>query len=147
MLFRKKSASTAQRIKNILIVEDEPLVAFDNELSLGEAGFTVVATVNTGAGAKETIDHDNIDLVLADIKLDGELTGIDVALYAASKGISVLFSSGHWDGEPADFAFGWLKKPYSADELVDAIMVADRLARNEKPRHLPRGLHLFHPIG
>jgi two-component system, response regulator PdtaR len=143
MLFRKKSASNAQKIKNILIVEDEPLVAFDNELSLGEAGFKVVATVNTGADAKDVIDKGAVDLILADIQLAGDLTGVDVARHAAERGVHVLFSSGSWSGGPVDFALGWLAKPYNSDQLIDAVIVADQLARNAKPQRVPRGLRLF----
>ena len=42
MLFGKRK----QVVKRILIVEDEPLTAFDNENMLGDAGYEVVATVD-----------------------------------------------------------------------------------------------------
>ena len=42
MLFGKRK----QVVKRILIVEDEPLTAFDNENFLGDAGYEIVATVD-----------------------------------------------------------------------------------------------------
>src|SRR3989344_3871703 len=47
MLFSRFTRS----IETILIVEDEPLVAFDNELRVVDAGYRVVATVDTEAEA------------------------------------------------------------------------------------------------
>ena len=49
MLFGKRK----QVVKRILVVEDEPLTAFDNENFLGDAGYEVVATVeDNGHGIK-----------------------------------------------------------------------------------------------
>ena len=42
MVFGKRK----QVVKRILVVEDEPLTAFDNENMLGDAGYEVVATVD-----------------------------------------------------------------------------------------------------
>ena len=74
MFGRKK-----RRIVNLLLVEDEPLVAFDNEHALTDAGFTVVATVDRVATALAALkDGLAIDLVVADVQLaDG--SGLDVA--------------------------------------------------------------------
>ena len=52
MLFGKRE----RRIRRILIVEDEPLVAFDNEYMLRDAGYEIVATVDSPADAIEVID-------------------------------------------------------------------------------------------
>ena len=52
MLFAKRE----RRIRRILIVEDEALVAFDNEHGLTEAGYEVVATVDCLADAAAVID-------------------------------------------------------------------------------------------
>jgi len=74
MLFGKKK----RRISRLLIVEDEPLVAFDTEHFLRECEFEIVATVDRVADAMTVIrgDHD-IDLILVDISLaDG--SGLDV---------------------------------------------------------------------
>jgi CheY-like chemotaxis protein len=75
MLFGKRERT----IRRILIVEDEPLVAFDTEHLLNEAGYEVVGTVDTLADATRLIQEEEIDLILSDIKLSGEGDGMDVA--------------------------------------------------------------------
>jgi len=52
MLFAKRERS----IRRILIVEDEPLVAFDNEYMLQDNDYEVVATVDSFADAAEAIE-------------------------------------------------------------------------------------------
>ena len=51
MLFGRQS----RHVKRILIVEDEPLVAFDNETMVAAAGYTVVATVDRVGEALEVL--------------------------------------------------------------------------------------------
>jgi hypothetical protein len=46
MLFAKRERA----IRRIVIIEDEPLIAFDNEHLLGEAGYEVVATIDNLEG-------------------------------------------------------------------------------------------------
>ena len=36
-------------IKRLLIIEDDPLTAFDNEHTLKHSGYEIVATVNSGS--------------------------------------------------------------------------------------------------
>ena len=90
MLFGKRK----RIVKRILIVEDEPLTAFDNETMLAEAGYDVVATHDRFADAIATLDREKVDLILSDVRLAGERTGIDVARVARERGIPVLFSTG-----------------------------------------------------
>ena len=54
MLFSKPK----RVVKTILIVEDEPLVAFDMETLLADEGYKVVDTVDTYASAIEALDRD-----------------------------------------------------------------------------------------
>ena len=68
MLFGKRK----QVVKRILIVEDEPLTAFDNENMLGDAGYEVVATVDDLEEAIEVLDREQIDLILSDVRLRGD---------------------------------------------------------------------------
>src|SRR4051812_33427823 len=63
MLFGKRERA----IRRIVIVEDEPLVAFDNEHLLRESGYEVVATVDSLAEAVRVLgEDDDIHLVLCD---------------------------------------------------------------------------------
>jgi DNA-binding response OmpR family regulator len=138
MLFAKRTRT----INRLLIVEDEPLIAFDNEHFLQEKGFDVVATVDTVADALAVIGTQTIDLVLADVNLsDGN--GIDVARAAHAKGIPVLFVTGACPVEARAWAIGCLAKPYPPRDLIDALDAVDATIAGKPPRRSPRGLSLY----
>jgi CheY-like chemotaxis protein len=69
-------------VKRILIVEDEPLTAFDNETMIEEAGYTVVATHDRVSDAVTTLEREKVDLILSDVRLTGDRSGIDLARIA-----------------------------------------------------------------
>ena len=129
-------------INRILIVEDEPLTAFDNENMLGEAGYEVVATHDRFADAVATLDREKVDLILSDVRLTGERTGIDLARLARRRGIPVLFSTGIAPDDAADLAVGCLLKPYSERTLKLALKAIDQHLAGKKARP-PKGLILY----
>jgi DNA-binding response OmpR family regulator len=139
MLFGKKERT----IQRILVVEDEPLVAFDNEYLIKDAGYEVVATVDTVEDARRTMEEETeVDLVLLDINLkDG--SGIEVAQLAQQKGINVLFVTGECPAEHEHLAVGCLSKPYSDKVLKNAIQAIDALASGDKLKKVPEQLTLF----
>lgn len=139
MLFSRFTRS----IKTILIVEDEPLVAFDNELRVIDAGYRVVATVDTQSEAIALLERESIDLVLADVNLSRGGSGIEVARVASGLNIPVLFATGTCPGGAQQYAIGCLNKPYSAAELVGAIEAVDRMIGGETPKTMPGPLSLF----
>ena len=91
MLFGKRK----QVVKRILIVEDEPLTAFDNENMLGDAGYEVVATVDDLDEALAVLEREEIHLILSDVRLRKDQTGIELARAAKAKGVPTLFATGH----------------------------------------------------
>ena len=129
-------------IKRILIVEDEPLTAFDNETMIGEAGYEVVATHDRFADAVATLDREKVDLILSDVKLAGERTGIDLAMVARQRGIPILFSTGLAPVNAAELAVGCLLKPYSERTLKLALAAVDDHLSGRKVRP-PKGLILY----
>ena len=90
MLFGKRK----RVVNRILIVEDEPLTAFDNEVMLGDLGYEVVATLDSFEDAIERLDSDEIDLILSDSGCPGKRTGLDLARAAKSRGVPIVFSTG-----------------------------------------------------
>jgi two-component system, response regulator PdtaR len=130
-------------IRHILVVEDDALIAFDNEHGLSEAGYTVVATVDNAAEAARRIAGGGIDLVLADVNLRGEGSGVDVARAAHAAGIPLLFVSGECPGEARSFAAGCLAKPYSQRDLIASIEVLEAKRAGRKSRRSPRALTLY----
>ena len=133
----------ARVISRILIVEDEPLVAFDNEHFLTEAGYEVVATVDRLADALSILEEQDIDLVLADIRLRGEGDGTDLARHPAARGVPVLLISGHAPPDEPGLAIGYLAKPYTNKMLVAALATLDDHLAGRRVKRLPRGLKLF----
>lgn len=130
-------------MRRLLLVEDEPLVAFATEHFLHDQGFDVVATVDRYPDAIAAIERGGIDLVLADVSLSGEGSGIDVARAAAAHGLPVLFVTGACPIEARELAAGCLAKPYVQRDLLAAIDAVGEQAAGRTPRRVPRGLSLF----
>lgn len=139
MLFGKR----ARRIHRLLIVEDEPLVAFDNEHFLREAGFEVVATVDRAEDALKVIGEGEIDLVLADVRLTDGDDGIEVARAAQARAIPVLFVTGTCPMEARSLAVGCLAKPYAQRDLRGAIDAVEAKLAGRPVKRPPKGLTLF----
>jgi DNA-binding response OmpR family regulator len=139
MIFGRKK----RRIERLLLVEDEPLVAFDTEHFLGEAGFGIVATVDSVADALRVIDsEEDIDLILVDVSLsDG--SGIEVARAGHERGFPVLFVTGNCPGEARALAAGCLSKPYPQRDLLAAIDAIEAVLEGEEPKRLPQSFSLF----
>lgn len=139
MLFGKSKRT----LTRLLIVEDEPLVAFDNEHFLRDEDFHIVATVDRVADAMAHLESDaDIHLVLVDVSLaDGN--GLDVARAAADKGIAVMFVTGECPPGGQDVAHGCLSKPYAQKTLLRAIEAVDQVVQGAMPKKLPVGFRLF----
>jgi CheY-like chemotaxis protein len=138
MLFGRRK----QVVKRILIVEDEPLTAFDNENFLGDAGYEIVATVDDLDEAMRVIEEQTVDLILSDVRLRKQQTGIHLAHAAKKKGIPTLFATGHPYPGAADVAVGCLSKPYSERQLCKAIEAVDKHLQRQKVKPF-KGLQLF----
>jgi two-component system, response regulator PdtaR len=138
MLFGKRK----RVVKRILIVEDEPLTAFDNENMLGDAGYQIVATTDQFNDALEIIKRQRVDLILSDIRLRSQQTGIELAQAAKKRGIPTLFATGHAYPGAAEIAIGCLHKPYTERQLTKAIECIDRHLQGDSVKP-PKGLELF----
>lgn len=130
-------------IRRILIVEDDALIAFDNEHALSDAGFAVVATVDNANDALRLIAMGDIDLVMTDVNLSGEGSGVDVARGARDAGIALLFVSGHCPVDARDLAVGCLAKPYTQRDLLGSIRAVAAAQSGRPAGNLPRALTLF----
>ncbi|WP_294392727.1 response regulator [uncultured Sphingomonas sp.] len=138
MLFGK----TERIIHRIVIVEDEPLVAFDNEHFLRDAGYEVAATVDTVPEAIAAI-MEGVDLVLADVNLSSGGSGRDVARIAKERGVPLVYVTGSCPDDARNSAMGLLAKPYSQRDLLGAIQAVDARLAGRQPRRVPKGFTLF----
>lgn len=130
-------------ITRLLIVEDEPLIAFDTEHFLTDADYEIVGTVDRVADAMAKLDDGaEIDLVLVDISLaDGN--GADVARAARERGVPVMFVTGDCPDDAAEIAHGFLAKPYPQRSLLLAIQAVEAAIEGRAPKRLPPGFSLF----
>ena len=140
MLFGKRK----RIVKRILVIEDEPLTAFDNEVMLRDAGYDVVATHDDFEEAVAALDRETVDLILSDVRLRGKRTGIQLAEEARKRGVPLLFVTGHPPDNACDLAIGCLLKPYSERQLKQALEAVDQHLAGEQPK-LPKGLEIYAP--
>jgi diguanylate cyclase (GGDEF)-like protein/PAS domain S-box-containing protein len=120
---------------NLMLVEDERIVAFDLKNQLQSFGYKVGALVASGEQALERVSLDLPDLVLMDIHLEGGMDGIDAAVQIQEEHkIPVIFLTAYAEDETlrralASKPFGYLIKPCEARELHAMIQMA--LVRRE----------------
>jgi len=113
----------------ILIVEDETIIAHDIKDSLQNLGYGVPAIVASGEVALQTVEKQKPDLVLMDIQLKGELDGVTAAdLIRRWFDIPVVYLTAHADKDTLERAkitqpFGYLIKPFEERELHIAIEI------------------------
>ena len=115
---------------NILIAEDERIVAMDIQNTLTTLGYNVTSIVDNGEELLEKIKLNKPSLVLLDISLKGTLSGIECAHYLSSNyDIPYIFLSGYSDSEIKskikDLKFsGYIRKPFDRFMLSKAIKKA-----------------------
>lgn len=115
---------------NIFIVEDESIVAKDIQNSLIKLGYNVVGIANNGKDAIEKILELKPDLLLMDIMIKGDLTGIDVSEKIKEKlNVPIIFLTAYADegtlakakiAEP----YGYILKPFKEVDLHSTIEMA-----------------------
>lgn len=125
---------------DVLIIEDEPMIAFDLEAIVESLGHRVIAIARTRADATSACRDKAPGLVLADIQLAGEGSGIDaVNELLGSYEVPVIFVTAFPErlltGERPEPAF-LVTKPYRA-ETVKAI-ISQSLFFKENARRMPR---------
>jgi len=114
----------------ILIVEDDGIFAEDLKSNLEALKYLIAEIVPTGNKVLSFLTKTNVDLILMDIRLRGELSGIDVAKEINSKyDIPIVFLSAFTDPETVELAkesepYGFLSKPVDETELQRTIDLA-----------------------
>lgn len=115
---------------NIFIVEDESIVAKDIQNSLIKLGYNVVGFANNGKDAIEKIKDLMPDLILMDIMIKGDLTGIEVSEKIKDDvNIPVIFLTAYADEGTLSRAkitqpYGYILKPFKEIDLHSSIEMA-----------------------
>jgi signal transduction histidine kinase len=121
----------------VLVVEDENIVALDLRASLARLGYEVTDAVATGERALESANRKRPDLVLMDVRLRGEMDGIDAAARLRPLDIPVIYLTAFSDDPTLRRAkltdpLGYLLKPFDERELHIAIEMAIHRHRAQK---------------
>ncbi len=115
---------------NILIVEDEKIVAMTMKKMLINLGYKVVGTVSSGEKALQKISEEKPSLVLMDVSLKGPINGIEVAeKLTGFYNIPVIYITAYEDKETFERAkltapFGYIIKPFNKKILHMTIEIA-----------------------
>ncbi len=124
------AAWESYNMANIMIVEDEGIVARDIRRRLTKMGYDVVAVADSGEMALKLVAEVRPDLVLMDIILKGELDGTQTArqLYDEYH-IPVIYLTAHADYATVQRAkesepFGYVVKPFQEQDLKTSIEMA-----------------------
>lgn len=142
----------------ILIVEDERITAEDIKGALESAGYRVPALVSSGEEAIKKAEESRPDLILMDIRLDGEMDGIEAAeIIREDYGIPVIYLTAYSDTftvqrakitEPSGYIlkepFGFIHKPFEESELHTAIEIT--LYKNKIEKRLRNHEQWFRTI-
>jgi diguanylate cyclase (GGDEF)-like protein/PAS domain S-box-containing protein len=136
--------------ENILIVEDEKIIALDLQRRLERFGYSVIGMASDGLEAISLARERSPDIILMDIMLAGSMDGIEAAKQIrAQLAIPVIFLTAYTDEKTLERAkevepFGYILKPFKERELYTTIDIA--LYKNSIDKKLRKQERLFSAI-
>ena len=118
------------KTKEILIIEDEVIIAKDIKSILGKNGFVNIQIVTNYHDAVNYLNHNSPFLIICDIYLKGNKTGIDIieGLCSPVK-TPVVYVSAYSDDKTLDRAFktkpaSYITKPFTESQLLTVVKYA-----------------------
>ena len=119
--------------KNVLIVEDESIVALEISDFVEELGFNVIKIVSSAKKALDAVHSNRLDLVLMDVQIKGDIDGISCSKEIKKiKDIPIIYISAFSDDETLTRAIetnpsSYLVKPFNTKELKVAMSIATKI--------------------
>jgi DNA-binding LytR/AlgR family response regulator len=135
---------------NILVVEDESIIAKDIESSLLKLGYRVVGICSRGEDAVKMVSEQTIDLILMDIMLKGDISGIETAKRINETfDIPIIYLTAYADESTLSNAkmtepYGYILKPFKEIDLHTAIEMA--VYKHKKVLDIKRERDLLYSI-
>lgn len=112
---------------NVLIVENELIIALDIKQRLKSMGHNVIDVVSSGENALKVIKKYMINLIIMDAHLNGALNGVDTAIYIRKKfNMPIIYISASFNLERhtkirLTEPYEYIKKPFDNEQLQTAI--------------------------
>jgi two-component system chemotaxis response regulator CheY len=110
---------------HVLVVEDDPSVLDITSYMLELEGYDVLTAMNANEALTQLADHPEVELVLTDVNMPGDMDGIDLVRELRRQGsrVSCVVVSG--DALHASDRLGklapFLAKPYDRRSLLKAV--------------------------
>jgi DNA-binding LytR/AlgR family response regulator len=121
---------------NVLIVEDEFIIAENLSATLAECGYRVEGIADNVDSVIKTLSENQIDMILLDINLNQAVDGVEIAHIVNSRfGIPFIFVTAFVDPATIErvkhtYPYGYIVKPYSDIDIKIAIDIALSRAAN-----------------
>jgi two-component system phosphate regulon response regulator OmpR len=138
----------AERVRHLLVVDDDDRIRELLKEYLARAGFRVTAA-GDAAGARRLMGSLDFDLVVVDVMMPGE-DGLSLTSWVRRGGatpVLILTARGLADDRIAGLTAGaddYLSKPFEPQELLLRIeAILRRTGRNGGPRRISLGPHAF----
>ena len=134
----------------VLIVEDESIVAQDLQFTLEDLGYDVPTIANSGESAIRNVTEHQPDLILMDIRIIGELDGINTAKIILQQfDIPIVYLTAHADEETLSRAkvttpYGYIIKPFEQNELLTTLEIA--LYKHQQEQQLKKNVQWLKTI-
>jgi DNA-binding LytR/AlgR family response regulator len=115
---------------NILIVEDESIVALDLASGLEKDGYQIAGIADNAEEAQQLFSENDIDIVLMDVNIMGDKDGIDTAAaILKQKAVPIIYLTAFTDAATIDrikqtHPAAFLSKPYNLTNVRIAIDLA-----------------------
>lgn len=126
---------------SILIIEDESVIAIEIESFVRKLGFHVAGVVDSYDEALAVLSNQKVDILLCDIYLKGEKSGIDLVRKVKNQqASSVIYLTAFADERTMFDAIdtepiGYLTKPFKREELSAALHLVSRKEHNYNLGH------------
>lgn len=124
---------------DIMVVEDDMIIAADISMQLTQLGYNVSAILPKGEDALAQLQHTQPDIILMDVGLKGDLDGVDTAKEILDQyKIPVIFLTANSDPETFRRAkhtrpFAFITKPFEAIDLERSLdLLVSRLTHEKE---------------
>jgi DNA-binding LytR/AlgR family response regulator len=121
---------------NIIILEDEPLIAYSLKGVLSKLGNNQISIYNDLESAKVSLQFSQYDAAFIDIQINGKPEGFNFADYCLERAIPMIFLTSFGDEETiksvVDYGpFAYLNKPFKESEINALLKMLEKRKRDD----------------